>query len=261
MTGPTVSPLPTGAPGASRPPRASSESERAVRRYLRPLLNFVRHRLRLHEALGDLEPGALRAEELVDAVFAEALARRGPQALAPSAYPWLRRLAREVLAAEVARARQRRRERSLFEPLRPGPRASPDEDVQPRRLIDLLPDPTAPVPDAVAEQEEFQQALARLLDQLPEAWREPFVLHVCDGYSVRRIAELEGITPAEVRRRIALAREFVRARLAEEYETRPEVVPSEAVLGALERVEPTAEQHARLRERVVAAAPREEARA
>ena len=239
--------------------RPLAERDRAAERYLRPLLNFVRHRLHLHEAQGDLAPGEVRPEEIVDAVYAEALARRGPEAFAPHRYPWLRRLARELLAAEVARARQRRRERSLFEPLRPGPQASADEEVRPRRLIDLLPDPTAPVPEDVAEQEAFQRALACLLDQLPEAWREPLLLRACDGYSLRQIAELEGVSPAQVRRRIELAREFLRARLAEEYEEVPGAPPAERVVAALARLEPTPEQRVRLRERVGAVAPQEEA--
>jgi DNA-directed RNA polymerase specialized sigma24 family protein len=76
--------------------------------YLAPLLNFVRRRIRFHEALGDLPPGALRAEELVDAVFAEALAAQAERPAQQRVYPWLRRLARQVLAREIERARSRR---------------------------------------------------------------------------------------------------------------------------------------------------------
>jgi RNA polymerase sigma factor (sigma-70 family) len=221
--------------------------------YLAPLLNFVRRRIRFHEALGDLPPGALRAEELVDAVFAEALAARAERPAQQGVYPWLRRLARQVLAREIERARQQRRERSLEAPLRPGPRADQEADGRPRRLIDILPDPSAPPPDTAAEQAEFQRALARLLGDLPEAWREPFLLTACDGYSVRRVATLEGLPVAEVRRRIALAREFLRARLAEEYEEFAGAAPTETLFTAVERIEPSAEHAARLRNRLSAA--------
>jgi hypothetical protein len=102
----------------------------------------------------------------------------------------------------------------------------------------------------VVESLEFQQALVRILQQVPTAWREPFLLHVRDGLLVRQMAEMEGIPVAEARRRIDLAREFVRARLAEEYQDSSIPPPTESIFELLDRIEPTPSQLARTRDRV-----------
>ncbi len=111
---------------------------------------------------------------------------------------------------------------------------------------DVLPDPGAPIPAEVAESAEFQRALARILGRLPEAWREPFLLHACDGYSLREVADFEGASVADVSWRIDRAREFLRAALAEEYDEAPGATPSEAIFGAIERAEPGPERRAHL---------------
>lgn len=222
--------------------------------YLRPLLNFVRRRLRYLEALGDIAPGTIQPEDVVDSTFARAMAHTESGPPPSRTYPWLRKLARRVLAEEVERARRRRRAVSLERELSPGPAAPPDYPRPPLRLIDVLPDTSSPVPDAVAEREELQRALAVILGQLPETWREPFLLHTRDGYSLRSVAKLEGIPPGEARRRVDNARQFLRARLAEEYEDREGYPPSEEVFAAVERTEPSAEHRARLLDRLTAPA-------
>jgi RNA polymerase sigma factor (sigma-70 family) len=238
------------------PPRSPPAGRRArtalVKRaeaYLRPLLNYARGEIRVHEALGLLPPGTVAAHDLVDAALLEAFTHAGdppPRRL----YPWLRRLVRRALAREVA-AWGQRRTRSLDQPLGGG---WPDEEGTrpPRRLSDVLPDPSAPIPAQVAESAEFQRLLATLLWHLPRGWREPFLLHVRDGFSEREVARIEGLPVAEVRRRIALARQFLRAHLAEEYEDGAVPPPTEALFEVLERVEPTPQQVARLRGRPAA---------
>jgi RNA polymerase sigma-70 factor (ECF subfamily) len=121
-------------------------------------------------------------------------------------------------------------------------------------LIDVLPNPSSPIPEQVVESLEFQHALATILRQLPTAWREPFLLHVRDGLSLREVAQMEGLPMAEVRQRIARAREFLRARLAEEYADTPLPPPTETIFELLERIEPTPEQLARTRARLDTAA-------
>lgn len=228
-------------------------ADRLVGEYLRPLLNFARHRIRYYEALGRLPRGQLRAEEIVDAAFAEALAeikrQRTPE---QPLYPWLRRLARRALEAAVRDARQRRAERSLEEELR-SPRSADETEGRPLRLIDVLPDPNAPIPEAVAEGHEFQCMLAALLGDLPESWREPFLLHVRDGYSLREVARMEGITVAQARRRIELAREYLRARVLEEYEELPAAPDVETLFAALEHAEPAQDHHEHLVRRLTGA--------
>lgn len=218
--------------------------------YLGPLMNFVRRRLRFHEAQGDLPPGEIAVEDVVDTVFQEAIERHGERPGDVSPYRWLRRLARRVLEREVERARRRRREVSLFREIEPGPLAAVEDGATPLRLIDIIPNPSSPIPSEVVERAEFQRALARILGQLPEDWREPFLLRTVDGFPIRDIAELEGVSPGEIRRRIEQARQFLRARLAEEYEESEHPAPSEQLFTATERREPTVELHGRLRSRL-----------
>lgn len=218
---------------------------------LHPLLGYARNRLRVYEALGDLPPGQVEPEEVVNAGLAEALRRAG-EAPGDRPYPWLRRFVRRAIERQLADARLRRRERSLEEPVGTG---WPDEEGTrpPRRLIDVLPDPNAPIPEDVVTRAEILEALAALINELPETWREPFLLHGFDGRSLEEVAWLEGVTVEEVRRRIEQARAYLRARLAEEYEEAA-VPPSETLFAALERAEPTAEQIARVRGRLEAGA-------
>src|SRR5438105_1432277 len=82
---------------------------------LRPLLNYARAELRAHEALGDLPPGAVAPEDIVDTALLAAL-RRADEAPDNRLYPWLRGFVRRAIAREVAAA-HRRRARSLFDPI------------------------------------------------------------------------------------------------------------------------------------------------
>jgi RNA polymerase sigma factor (sigma-70 family) len=218
--------------------------------YLRPLVNFARHELWAREAAGDLPRGTVAPDDLVAAAAIDAL-RQPPEEADRLSYPRLRRLVRRALAREVAAAAQRRRERSLDEPV--GTTWPDEEGRPPRRLIDILPDPTAPVPDQVVESLEFQRALAALLCQLPAEWREPFVLHVVDGLPLRQVARIEGLSLAEVRERVERARAFLRARLAEEYEELAGPPPSETLFTLMERVEPTPACVARVQQELAAA--------
>jgi RNA polymerase sigma factor (sigma-70 family) len=219
--------------------------ERAIA-LLRPLLNYARHELRTYEALGDLWPGAVRAEEVVDDALVEAVRHAG-EAPAERLYPWLRRFVRRVISRQVAAARRRRRERSLDEPV--GTQWPSDEGSRPRRLIDVLPDPASPIPAQVVESAEFQRALIAVLLQLPESWREPFFLHVFEGLPLEEVARLEGLPIDEVRRRIDWVRDFLRAVLAEEYDDLSQP-PSEKLFEHLARTEPAAQHVAQLRSRL-----------
>jgi DNA-directed RNA polymerase specialized sigma24 family protein len=113
--------------------------------------------------------------------------------------------------------------------------------------VDTLTDSTSPIPDQIVESSEFQQVLATILRQLPTDWREPFLLHVLDELSFQQAARVEGSPIAEIRRRIDKAREFVRAKLVEEYQDSPLPPPTESIFEVLDRIEPTPEQLARAR--------------
>jgi RNA polymerase sigma factor (sigma-70 family) len=246
--------LAPGQPPASPPPGGDGRQALAAEliQYLRPLLNYARGLLRAREAAGDLWPGAVQAEEIVDRALLDALRRpdEAGEALAGRRlYPWLRRLVLRAVDREVEQLRRRRREVSLEQPVgEQWPREAGYGG--PLRLIDLLPDPSAPVPEQVVVSREFQQALAGLLSQLPDAWREPYLLHVRDGLTLAQVAAMEGVSRGEARRRIARAREFLRQRLAEEYADTALPPPTEDLFLLLERIEPAPEHRARLQRRL-----------
>ncbi len=190
----------------------------AAPRLVRPLYSFVRRRLSYLEDLGVLSAGTVRAEEIVDAAFLRALERLPERPPQLSLLRWLRRLAaREIDRVARESRRHERMERSLFAPLAV-PAIAEEMPEVPLRLIDILPDPTVLPPPEVLERQELQRYLNRTLAQLPESWREAFLLHRVDGYSIEEVAALEGEPVEEIQRMIAAAQEFLRARLREALE-------------------------------------------
>ena len=75
-----------------------------------------------------------------------------------------------------------------------------------------------------------------------------------DGLSLRAVARLEGVPLAEIRHRIDMAREFVRAKLADEYQDSLLPPPTESIFEVLDRIEPTPEQLERMRAQLHGAA-------
>jgi RNA polymerase sigma factor (sigma-70 family) len=216
------------------------------------LLRYARLELRAQEALGQIPPGAIRPADIVDDALVQALGH-AEEAPRDPLYPWLRRFVHRAVERAARADRRHRREVSLETPI--GTQwPNDDSHGPPRRLIDILPDSSSPIPEEVVESRELQEELARLLSRLPQSWREPFLLRHRDGLSTRTIAKLEGLPPEVVRRRIELARETVRALLADEYEATLTSPPHEALFKAVERAEPTPDEIQRLRERLERAA-------
>jgi RNA polymerase sigma factor (sigma-70 family) len=216
-------------------------AERSVA-HLGRLLRYARVELNAQEALGNLPPGDVRPEDVVDAALLDALGE-ADAAPAEGLYPWLRGFVRRAIDREVAAARPRRRYRYLEAPVRP---ERLEDEGPPRRLVEVLPDPRAPEPEEIVEAREIQRALLALLGQLPGDWREAFLLHVRDGLSIAEVAAIEGIPTVEARRRIRSTREFLRARLVEEYRDVPGEPPSDAIFERLHRPTATADHAARI---------------
>ena len=244
---PTRSTRMPGAPSASDTNGRSALIDRMLA-LMQPLLNYARRELQAQEALGGIPPGELAPEDILDAALLEAI-RSADEAPDDRLYPWLRSLVRRAIEREVRRRRRQPRDVSLETPVGT---QWPDEDRHgpPRRLVDVLPDPTSPIPEQVIESEDLQAILVRLLNELPRSWREPFILHVRDDLPPSRIAKLAGLPIMVVRRRIELARELLRTRLAEEYEGEPVPPPTESIFRVLEQLAPTPEQLAKTRSRL-----------
>jgi RNA polymerase sigma factor (sigma-70 family) len=211
----------TAEPELSPATISPGEFQKRIEELLPRLYNFLR-RERLHYvSLAVIQPADLPLEELLDATVAEALRRSAQKPAALSFYGWLCRVALNVLHREIERVRRQRRNLSLDRRVR-----SEDEDAlfsdEALALADVLPDPVTAIPADIVESEEFQWQVRRLLSGLPQSWRETFVLASIEGLPLEEIGHIQGRLAASVEHDLQLAREFLAARLEEEYEPEPD---------------------------------------
>jgi RNA polymerase sigma-70 factor (ECF subfamily) len=85
----------------------------------------------------------------------------------------------------------------------------------PRRILAAAPEKTGPEPIAASDRGEpaAHVDLERALRDLPDGYREVFVLHDVEGYTHDEIAQLLGIAPGTSKSQLARAREWLRRRL------------------------------------------------
>ncbi|MFN3337717.1 MAG: RNA polymerase sigma factor [Thermomicrobium sp.] len=179
--------------------------------HYRPLRRFVRREIGRFVAFGVVPSGVLTDQDVTDMVLVRALQhwREAPER---GLFRWLRRTARRVVRQLVEEERRRiEHERSLEEPVAYQGDEWPDQVV---RLIDILADPTAQLPEDVILAEEAQRILDEALDRLPETWREVFLLKV-DGWPDDQIAQAEGVSPEQVGRIVEASRAFLAELLRE----------------------------------------------
>ncbi len=190
-----------------------------IEAHLDTLHRFARREIAARLASGEVLPGQLTTDDLVDAVV-ETAAREFPRR--PKDLPldrWLVKLLLDHMKKEVARARE------MGGPLRleeagavPGSAESlfdfyqPDEVV---RLEDLLPASQIPTPEQVVERRELQRWINQTLSHLPSQWRLALVLHGAEGYSVEETAHFLGLSESDAKQALDSARAFLRHKLME----------------------------------------------
>lgn len=194
-------------------------------RHLKKLYNFARREIAYYLATGDVTPGGITAEDVVDATlllayreFVKDLARREIR-------NWLIRLAVEKVESEVKRSKaERARSVHIEEGIPETPPTQevstlgdeimdfyqPDED---QKLEDIIPDMTAPTPERILESRELQRYINRTLAALPRVWRRVFALHYVEGMPLAEIARMTKQTESEVERHLEYTCESLRQRL------------------------------------------------
>jgi RNA polymerase sigma factor (sigma-70 family) len=216
-----------------------SEAAASIDRELEELYNFVRREIALAHAQGDLKRGDLAVAEIVDEVALVALEQYDQRPAELNFRPWLLQLALDAV--------KRRKDEieidaklTSFETTEPRAQRpeiedeiydfyQPDNEV---RLKDLIPDGRLPTPEDIVAELEFQQHINRALAQLPRRWREAFMLYSLQGLTLEEVARVTRHPVDATRRAIELARELLRANLAEagirptERELRREAVAS-----------------------------------
>lgn len=226
--------MPSDASSRSQSDEHASSIE-SLERYISPLYSYILRRVRQLEGKGVIYRGALSTPALVNMTILSALQNIQQRPLEVPFYSWLRHLARNIVEREVTRVQEEERHEASFDaPVPKRMRPLADQPLERFHLVDVLPDPKEPKPWTVLENRRLQDYFSCMLGELPDAWREPFLLSVVDDYPVEEIAEIEGTSVAKVNHAIELAREWILTKLAEEYEQQLPVRPWETLIRVAE---------------------------
>jgi RNA polymerase sigma factor (sigma-70 family) len=191
-----------------------------INRHLKELYRFVRHQLAYSESVGDLIPGELSLEEVVDEVLLRAYREFVKNPTKREMRAWLLQLARKQLAAAVRRSRAERNLTVHIEediPETPPTEEvstlgdeildfyQPDEDL---KLKDIFPDVDVSTPeDFVAAKEELLRCVNAALAGMPNEWRRALRLRHAGGLTDEELAEALQKAAPEVERILDYARQ------------------------------------------------------
>ncbi len=178
-----------------------------------PLSRFIDRQLRQFMDEHRIEDGIVETEDVLMAAIVTAHEELPNQIDSKGLYPWLRRVSqthiRKAVRAEEERALT---EKSLDAPVRI---AGPDWPDRVLLLREVLADQSAVLPDELLEQRQVAALLEGALDNLPERWREVFLLRSVDAWDDDEIAAVEGIDVGEVELINLAARAYLRECLRE----------------------------------------------
>jgi ribosomal subunit interface protein len=196
-------------------------------RHLKNLYNFGRREIAYHLAAGDLLPGEITAEDVVDAALLQAYREFDKDRAQPEIRSWLIGLAAEKVESEIKRSKAERASGVRIDENIPETALAeevstlgdeildfyqPDED---QKLEDIIPDMRTPTPEQIMESRELQRYINRTLAALPRDWRRAFTLHYIEGVSVAEVARMTRLPESEVERHLEDSRESLRRRLHE----------------------------------------------
>jgi RNA polymerase sigma factor (sigma-70 family) len=176
-------------------------------RFFGPLRRFVRHEVERWADPVAVDSGLISVDDVIASIYLSAVDQADDAPSARSFYTWLRRIARrEARSAVLEQEALQRAERSLHAPVALIGEW-PDHVV---RLISILADPNAPLPEDILEGQETWDIFRVVLGKLPEQWREVFLLSAVDGWSDQEIAAAEGVEVRAVRAIVDATRAFLR---------------------------------------------------
>ena len=215
-------------------------------RQLKGLYKFVRHQLAYFESVGDLIPGELTPEEVVDAVLLRAYREFVKDPAGREMKNWLVELATKQLEAEIKRLKSERdRTVHIEEDIPETPPTEevstlgeeildfhqPDEDL---KLEDVIPDLKIPTPEQIAETKELRRCVNTALAGLPREWRQALWLRHGEGLTGTKLVKAIGRAEPEIERILEYTLQYLRQRLVElgcqfkEGDSRPVPVAAEA---------------------------------
>jgi RNA polymerase sigma factor (sigma-70 family) len=196
--------------------------------HLNRLYESVRHQLAYFESVGDLLPGELTAEELVDTVLLSAYHEHVKEPAEPDIGSWLTERAKERLRREVKRLKsERNRTVHIEEDIPETPPIQevstlgeeilefyqPDDDL---KLEDIFPDVEISTPEELASaKEELLRCVNAALAGMPREWRRALRLRHAEGFTDAELAQALQKAEPEIERILEYARQHLRQRLIE----------------------------------------------
>jgi RNA polymerase sigma factor (sigma-70 family) len=177
------------------------------------LNSFISYELNRRVQQGQLDREDLLRDEVTDAAFAYALTRLSQGEPIRDVPAFLRARAQETISREVRRIlHERQRTVSLEQTVSSG------EDGEEIRVVDTLPDPAERDPEQIVIDNETLQFLIEALSDVPDLWRTVFLQRAMQERTAREVADLEGLDIDEVRRITIRTREYLRDRMAIDYD-------------------------------------------
>lgn len=184
------------------------------------LIRFIERELRYREANGQLEPGLVTREEIIDEAIATALGDEVEKPEKLALEPWLYRLAIRAIDDVVTR----NSEPELIVPLhknawRPNVLATDEPELQfhqPDETMmaqDNIPDRGAATPEQIAYSDEMVNMVESAMLGARREDREAFLLFAVEGFSPEEIATISDRTVDQVRAAILAARDHLRKAL------------------------------------------------
>ena len=171
--------------------------EALVRRYERPLYNFILRSVRRRE----------RADELLQDVFMKVVQRSGDFKGNSKLSTWLYTIARN-LCIDHSRKMVFRRHKSLDAPGRSG-----ESEEGPTLLERTAAE--GPTADRAAIQKDLQRRIAEAVEELPEEQREVFLMRQVQGMAFKEIADVVGVPENTIKSRMRYALERLQRALVE----------------------------------------------
>lgn len=171
--------------------------ESLMRRYERPLYNFILRSVRRRD----------RADELLQDVFMKVVQRSGDFKGNSKLSTWIYTIARN-LCIDHSRKMVFRRHKSLDAPGR-----TDDAEEGPTLLDRTAAD--SPDVDRAAIARDLQERIAAAVEELPEEQKEVFLMRQVQGLPFKEIAEVVGVPENTVKSRMRYALERLQRALSE----------------------------------------------
>jgi len=183
------------------------------------LKRFIQRELQYREDQGQLLPGQIAVEDVVNEAIANALSDQKEKPERMKLEPWMHRLAVEAIAGLTSQGDEEGNiplERSHGQQ---NVRATDEAVLQfhqsDEKLFEenVIPDPTANNPEELTARRELISLVAAALGDAGRSEREAFIFYTIEGFTLEEIADITNHSVEEVRAAIRKAREHLQRAL------------------------------------------------